>query len=74
MLMENVVLDGGPGQGYRSLITGGDNSQLEDLKVSSHTKESASKVRKCHVMPLQLKIVNSRDRLQYDGGRGDFNG
>jgi hypothetical protein len=25
-------------------------------------------------MPLQLKIVNSRDRLQYDGGRGDFNG
>ena len=46
MLMENVVLDGGPGQGYRSLITGGDNSQLEDLKVSSQTKESASKVRK----------------------------
>jgi len=75
MLMDNVVLDGGPGQGYRSLITGGDNSQLEDLKVSSQTKESASKVRENHhVMPLQLKIVNSRDRLQYDGGRGDFNG
>jgi hypothetical protein len=45
MLMDNVVLDGGPGQGYRSLISGGDNSQLEDLKVSSQLKESASKVR-----------------------------
>jgi hypothetical protein len=45
MLMDNVVLDGGPGQGYRSLLSGGDNSQLEDLKVSSQLKESASKVR-----------------------------
>jgi hypothetical protein len=44
MLMENVILDGGPGQGYRSLISGGDNSQLEDLKVSSHLKDSVSKV------------------------------
>ena len=48
--MDNVVLDGGPGQGYRSLISGGDNNnsqQLEDLKLSSHhhLKESTSKVR-----------------------------
>ena len=58
MLMENVVLDGGPGQGYRSLITGGDNSQLEDLKVSSHTKESASKVRKS---PCNASAAKNRE-------------
>ena len=58
MLMENVVLDGGPGQGYRSLITGGDNSQLEDLKVSSQTKESASKVRE---MPCNASAAKNRE-------------
>jgi len=31
--MDNVVLDSGPGHGYHSLITGGDNSQLEDFKA-----------------------------------------
>ena len=44
MLMENVIIDGGPGQGYRNLLSRGENSQLEDLKVSSYLKDSASKV------------------------------
>jgi len=43
--MENIVLDGGPGQGFRSLLQGGDNSQLEEYKVSSHMKDSSTKVR-----------------------------
>ena len=64
MMMENVVLDGGPGQGYRNLISGGgDHSQyLDDLKVSSNLKESASKVHFTSLY-LQVNIVRSRDRL-----------
>ena len=58
MLMDNVVLDGGPGQGYRSLISGGDNSQLEDLKVSSQLKESASKVRR---LPCNISAAKDRE-------------